>query len=136
VVLGHEFAGVVARVGAKVSAWRPGDRVVSDNTGHVCGVCYSCSIGDYLLCPERRGLGYGMDGGFTKYVRIDGDLLKRVPNTLFHIPEDVPFAHAAILDPAANAYRAVIQEGGILPGKRSPCSASALSASSPSRWQL
>jgi threonine dehydrogenase-like Zn-dependent dehydrogenase len=117
VVLGHEFAGMVAEVGAKVTAWKPGDRVVSDNTGHVCGVCYSCSIGDYLLCPERLGLGYGMDGGFTKYVRIDGDLLKRVPNTLFHIPEGVPFEHAAILDPAANAYRAVVQEGGILPGE-------------------
>jgi threonine dehydrogenase-like Zn-dependent dehydrogenase len=117
VVLGHEFAGVVARVGPKVTQWKPGDRVVSDNTGHVCGVCYSCSVGDYLLCPERLGLGYGMDGGFTKYVKIQGELLKRVPNTLFGIPPDVPFEHAAILDPAANAYRAVVQEGGLLPGE-------------------
>jgi threonine dehydrogenase-like Zn-dependent dehydrogenase len=107
----------VAGVGAKVTAWKPGDRVVSDNTGRVCGICYCCSTGDYLLCPERLGLGYGMNGGFTRYVRIDGELLARVPNTLFHIPDGVPFAHAAILDPAANAYRAVIQEGGLLPGE-------------------
>lgn len=118
VVLGHEFAGVVARVGSKVKAWKPSDRVVSDNTGYVCGTCYACSVGDYLLCPERLGLGYGMNGGFTKYVRIDGGLLARVPNTLFHIPDGVPFEHAALLDPAANAYRAVVQEGGLLPGER------------------
>jgi threonine dehydrogenase-like Zn-dependent dehydrogenase len=117
VVLGHEFAGVVAHVGARVTAWKPGDRVASDNTGHVCGVCYACSTGDYLMCPERLGLGYGMDGGFTRYVRIDGKLLGRVPNTLFRIPAGVPFEHAAILDPAANAYRAVVQEGGLLPGE-------------------
>jgi threonine dehydrogenase-like Zn-dependent dehydrogenase len=117
VVLGHEFAGVVAEVGSKVKAWKPGDRVVSDNTGHVCGTCYACSVGDYLLCPDRLGIGYGMDGGFTKYVRIDGALLARVPNTLFHIPDGVPFEHAALLDPAANAYRAVVQEGGLLPGE-------------------
>ena len=116
VVLGHEFAGVVSRVGANVSAWKPGDRVVSDNTGHVCGTCYACSTADYLLCPERLGLGYGMNGGFAKFVRIDGELLARVPNTLFRIPDGVPFEHAAILDPAANAYRAVVQEGGMLPG--------------------
>ena len=116
VVLGHEFAGVVSKVGANVTAWKPGDRVVSDNTGYVCGVCYSCSVGDYLLCPERLGIGYGMDGGFAKYVRVNGTLLKRVPNSLFHIPEGIPFQHAALLDPAANAYRAVIQEGGLLPG--------------------
>ncbi len=117
VVLGHEFAGVVAKVGSKVKAWKPGDRVVSDNTGYVCGTCYACSVGDYLLCPERLGLGYGLNGGFTKYVRVDGGLLARVPNTLFHIPGSVAFEHAALLDPAANAYRAVVQEGGLLPGE-------------------
>jgi threonine dehydrogenase-like Zn-dependent dehydrogenase len=58
-----------------------------------------------------------MDGGFTRFVRIDGSLLARIPNTLFRIPPSVPFAHAAILDPAANAYRAVVQEGGVLPGE-------------------
>ena len=117
VVLGHEFAGVVAAVGRKVTAWKVGDPVVSDNTGRVCGTCYACSVGDYLLCPDRLGLGYGMDGGFTRYVRIEGDLLARVPNTLFRIPSGVPFEHAALLDPAANAYRAVVQEGRLLPGE-------------------
>jgi threonine dehydrogenase-like Zn-dependent dehydrogenase len=117
VTLGHEFAGVVAKTGAKVRGWKPGDRVVSDNTGHVCGVCHSCATGDYLLCPERLGLGYGMDGGFAPFVRIEGDLLRRVPHALFPVPPGMPIEHAAALDPVANSYRAVVQEGRLLPGE-------------------
>lgn len=117
VVLGHEFAGVVADTGSGVTAWKKGDRLVSDNTGFVCGVCHACATANYLLCPSHRGLGYGMDGGFARYVRIDGSLLARIPHALFRIPEEIPFAHAAILDPPANAYRAVVQEGRVMPGE-------------------
>jgi threonine dehydrogenase-like Zn-dependent dehydrogenase len=117
VILGHEFAGVVAKAGAKVSGWKPGDRVASENTGHVCGVCHSCATGDYLLCPERLGLGYGMDGGFAPFVRIDGELLRRMPHALFRVPAEMPIEHAAIIDPAANCYRAVVEEGRLLPGE-------------------
>lgn len=118
VVLGHEFAGVVAEVGKGVAQWKPGDRVASDNTGFVCGVCHACATGDYLLCAERLGLGYGMDGGFARYVRVDAALLARVPHSLFRIPAAMPLEHAALLDPVANAYRAVVQEGRLMPGER------------------
>ena len=118
VTLGHEFAGVVAEVGAGVTQWKPGDRVASDNTGFVCGTCYACATGDYLLCPSRLGLGYGMDGGFAKYVRVDAGLLARVPHSLFRIPGAMPLAHAALLDPVSNSYRAVVQEGRLMPGER------------------
>jgi threonine dehydrogenase-like Zn-dependent dehydrogenase len=117
VVLGHEFSAQVAETGKNVTAWKAGDRVVSDNTGFVCGTCHACATGDYLLCPSRLGLGYGMDGGFTRYVLIRGSLLARIPHSLFRIPDDVSYSHAAILDPAANAYRAVVQEGRLLPGE-------------------
>ena len=116
VILGHEFSGVVAKVGKNVKAWKPGDRVVSDNTGYVCGHCYACNTANYLACPERLGLGYGMDGGFTNYVKILGDTLKRVPTSLLRIPDSMSFEAAAILDPACNGYRAVVQEGQVKPG--------------------
>ena len=117
VILGHEFAGVVERVGAAVTDWKPGDRAVSENTGHVCGKCPSCERGDYLLCPERKGIGYGMDGGFADYVRIPGDILKKYPNCLLPIPEGLSFEEAAMLDPASNAYRAVVEDARLLPGE-------------------
>jgi threonine dehydrogenase-like Zn-dependent dehydrogenase len=117
VILGHEFAGVVTETGGGVTKWKVGDRVVSDNTGTVCGECYACSTGNYLACPERLGLGYGMDGGFAQYCRISGGTLRVFPNSLMRIPDGISFEEAAILDPACNAYRAVVQEARLIPGE-------------------
>lgn len=117
VILGHEFSGIVAKIGKNITQWAVGDRVVSDNTGKVCGKCYACSTADYLSCPERLGLGYGMDGGFTKYVKIPGDVMKVFPNCLMEIPEGISFEEAAVLDPACNAYMAVVQESHLMPGE-------------------
>ena len=58
----------------------------------------------------------GMDGGFTKYVKIHGDTLKIFPQSLMRIPENMTFEEAAILDPCCNGYTAVIQESRIMPG--------------------
>ncbi|SUG88812.1 zinc-type alcohol dehydrogenase [Salmonella enterica subsp. enterica] len=58
-VRGHEFAGRIARVGEKVKDWKVGQRVVSDNSGHVCGVCPACEQGDFLCCTEKVNLGSG-----------------------------------------------------------------------------
>jgi len=117
VILGHEFSGIISRVGKNIKDWKVGDRVVSENTGYICGKCYSCSIADYLSCPSRLGIGYGMDGGFTNYVKISGDVLKRMPTCLFSIPEEMSFEEAAIIDPCCNAYKAVVQESRFLPGE-------------------
>jgi len=116
VILGHEFSGVIADKGANVKDWQLGERVVSENTGYICGKCHACSISDYLSCPERLGIGYGMDGGFTKYVRIPRDVLTRMPHPLFKIPEKISFDEAAIIDPCCNSYKAVVQESIFLPG--------------------
>jgi threonine dehydrogenase-like Zn-dependent dehydrogenase len=117
VILGHEFSGIVCNTGKNVTEWKTGDRVVSDNTGKVCGKCFACSTADYLSCPERLGLGYGMDGGFTKYCKILGETLKLFPNSLMRIPDNMTFEEAAILDPACNAYMAVVQEAKLMPGE-------------------
>ena len=116
VILGHEFSGVIAKTGKNVRKWKTGDRVVSDNTGTVCGECYACSTGNYLACPERLGLGYGMDGGFAQYCKIHGDTLRKFPNSLLRIPDEISFEGAAVLDPACNAFRAVVHEARIIPG--------------------
>ncbi len=117
VVLGHEFSGVVHKIGKNVTQWKVGDRVVSENTGHVCGKCYACLTADFLACPERLGIGYGMDGGFTKYVRIPGDIMKIYPNCVMRIPDSISFEEAAILDPCCNAYMAVVQEAKLMAGE-------------------
>ena len=117
VILGHEFSGIVSKAGKNVTEWREGDRVVSENTGKICGKCYACMTADYLSCPSRLGLGYGMDGGFARYCKIHGETLKRFSNSLIRIPDEMSFEEAAILDPACNAYMAVVQEGKLLAGE-------------------
>src|SRR5260221_13221337 len=52
-VLGHEWAGTIARVGARVSDWEVGARVVvNPNPG--CGECRSCRRGRPAVCLRRK----------------------------------------------------------------------------------
>lgn len=50
VVLGHEGAGIVEKVGKNISKVKPGDSVVI--TFNVCGTCPSCSQNDRPYCHE------------------------------------------------------------------------------------
>ncbi|HWR28284.1 MAG TPA: alcohol dehydrogenase catalytic domain-containing protein [Negativicutes bacterium] len=116
VVIGHEFAGEIVEVGSRVKHWKVSDRVASDNTGSVCGVCHACMIGEPIHCVHRLGLGSDLDGGFAEYVKIPADVLDVFPACLVHIPDSLSYEEAAILDPMANGYCAVVQHGTIMPG--------------------
>ena len=116
-VFGHEFAGEVVAVGKEVTDWKIGDRVVSDNTGYACGKCHACMVGNFLLCPERRALGWGMDGGFGKFVRVPGQILGLHKHALMKVPDNVSYAEASILDPVCNAYMALVQRSQLRPGE-------------------
>lgn len=100
VIQGHEFCGIVREVGRAVTGFRPGDRVVSETAAVICGRCRQCLTGEYNLCPNRLGFGYGTDGAFTRWVRVPGRCLHR-------IPDGVPFEHAALTEPACVAYNAL-----------------------------
>ena len=68
VVLGHEVAGSVAAVGAGVSQFREGDRLVV--THHVpCNACRYCLNGSHTVCDTLRATNYD-PGGFCEYVRL------------------------------------------------------------------
>ena len=51
-IRGHEFAGVIVKVGENVTDWKVGQRVVSDNAGKACGKCPACERGDFMLCEH------------------------------------------------------------------------------------
>lgn len=118
VVLGHEFAGTIVKMGNRVdNYWKVGDRVVSDNTSYACGHCANCAKGDFVNCEHRGLIGGDHDGGFTKYVLIPGQILKIHPNGLMKLPDGIGMEEAPVLEPASNCYKAVIQEGGLRPGE-------------------
>ncbi|TBL69893.1 zinc-dependent alcohol dehydrogenase [Paenibacillus thalictri] len=112
VVLGHEFSGVIAEVGAAVKHHRVGSRVtVLPSTAVTCGTCSYCRQGKYMFCPQRRGMGYGVHGSFTKYVVVREDMVYRLPD---HIPLEV----AALAEPLACAVNALEELTSIQAGDR------------------
>jgi L-iditol 2-dehydrogenase len=111
VVLGHEFAGVVRKRGANVSAWKEGDRAVSETAAVIDTDNPMSRRGLYNLDPTRKGFGYGVDGAMTKYVRVPARCLHRMP-------DGMPFDVAALTEPCCVAYSAVVANAHIRPGDR------------------
>ncbi|RIQ11546.1 zinc-dependent alcohol dehydrogenase [Jiangella rhizosphaerae] len=109
VTLGHESAGVVAAVGDGVSGWSVGDRVVCETAASICGVCALCRSGRYNLCPWREGYGLKRDGAMAEYLVAE-------PRVLHRIPDGVPFERAAMTEPFAVAYNAVVERASVVPG--------------------
>jgi alcohol dehydrogenase/L-iditol 2-dehydrogenase len=109
VVLGHEFGGEVAQLGAGVSGFREGDRVVSETAAVICGSCVYCRSGEYNVCPHRKGFGYGVDGAMARFVRVPA-------RCLHHLPDRVGWTHAALTEPCCVAYNAVVVKTRIRPG--------------------
>ena len=103
VVQGHEFCGVVTRVGEGVSGWHLGDAVACETSAAVCGSCFWCRSGDYQLCPDRKGFGYGVDGAFTTTVAVRQEILHRVPPSL-------SFNEAALTEPFCVAHHALADQ--------------------------
>ncbi len=109
VILGHEFCGVVAQVGKSARGFREGDRVTSETAARICGQCVYCRTGEYNLCPERLGFGYGLDGAMADYVRVPA-------RCLHQLPESVSFDTAALTEPCCVAYNAVCVKTAIRAG--------------------
>lgn len=92
--LGHEFSGIVEKIGPDVSSVRVGERVVSENNPGACGICPVCRKGFPNLCPDKRAMGIHSDGAFAEFVLL--------PEMLLHtIPDDIDSADAALMEPVA-----------------------------------
>ncbi len=93
-VLGHEAAGVVET--SQHPKFKPGDRVVVAPYAP-CLECATCQRGHYSLCENLFAT--PMDpGAFAEYIRIPKRILDQ---SVFHIPETLDFAIAALTEPLA-----------------------------------
>ncbi len=108
VVLGHEFAGVVAACGADVSGFTPGQRVLTESVIY-CGQCRHCRRGDTNICTSFQVFGVHRDGGFAEYTVAPAKLLHA-------LPEELSFEQAATVEPTTVATHAVFERSGISPG--------------------
>ncbi len=108
VVLGHEFSGEIVDKGKGVKGWSIGDRVVAEVHGNVCGRCRFCLSGKRHLCPDKRALGWGIDGGFAEYVKVPAWLLHKIPGSL-------SFEEAALSEPMAIVVHGMLERARIEP---------------------
>ena len=103
-IMGHEAAGVIERVGSRVDGFRAGDRVTFDSTVS-CGNCGFCRQGQVNLCDNRMVLGvscgdYRRHGAFAEFVSVPARILYRLPDNL-------TFERAALIEAVSIAVHAV-----------------------------
>lgn len=104
IVMGHEASGTVAAIGEAVREFAAGNRVTVDSTVY-CGACPNCLRGEINLCDRRQVLGVSCDdyrraGAFAEFVVVPARIVHRLPDNL-------PFAEAAMLEAVAVALHAV-----------------------------
>lgn len=100
-ILGHEFAGDIVKVGEKITAYKAGQRVaVAPNMG--CGTCNLCVSGQTHLCGEYDAFGVTFDGGFAEYVRIPGKAVAQGNVTV--LDSEISYQEAALAEPLSCVY--------------------------------
>ena len=100
-VLGHEVAGLVVKVGASVSQYKVGDRIAASH--HVsCNTCYYCLTGHQTACETLRQTNFD-PGGFSEYVRLPSI---NVDRGAFVIPNELSYEEATFHEPLGCVIRA------------------------------
>jgi L-iditol 2-dehydrogenase len=97
-IMGHEAAGVVERVGRKVTGFASGDRICFDSTVY-CNQCPACKQGLFNRCVKRQVLGVSVpefrrDGAFAELLAVPHWICAK-------LPDNMSFVQASLLEPAS-----------------------------------
>ncbi|EDW81796.1 uncharacterized protein Dwil_GK12254 [Drosophila willistoni] len=104
-IIGHEAAGVVAKIGKKVTNVKVGDRVAIE-PGVPCRYCDHCKQGRYHLCPDIVFCATPpYDGNLTRYYKHAADFC-------FKLPDHVSMEEGALLEPLSVGVHAC-RRGGV-----------------------
>jgi threonine 3-dehydrogenase len=94
-IIGHEFVGEIAKMGAGVTGFKLGDRVSGE--GHIaCGFCRNCKAGRRHLCRKNIGVGVTRQGCFAEYLSLPAV-------NAYPIPPEIGDDLASVFDPFGNA---------------------------------
>ena len=102
-LFGHEGAGRIVAVGAGVTNWRVGDRVVANNSAP-CMKCFFCQRQEYSLCPHLTW----NNGTFAEYLKIPAPI---VEHNLLPVPRHLPLVLAAMTEPLACVLHGISRSG-------------------------
>ncbi len=111
-VLGHEVAGEVVKLGKGTGRFEVGDRLAV--THHVpCNTCHYCLKGSHTMCETLLKGTHFEPGGFAEYIRVPAINVER---GCFKVPEHLSFAEASFMEPLACVLRGQ-RRAGIHPGQ-------------------
>lgn len=108
VVIGHEFAGEIAELGAEVAAegiFALGDLVTAE--GHIiCHDCIPCRTGHGHLCVRTQIIGVDRDGAFADYIAMPATNVMKL--------DGIPTEIGAIMDPIGNGVHTALEGNGVV----------------------
>ena len=100
IVTGHEFVGVIEKVGSAVTRFKPGLRVSAE--GHLCsGTDFNARTGNAHIARDTKILGVDTDGCFAEFVKVPEE-------NVWPVHPSIPDHLAAVLDPLGNAVHTVM----------------------------
>ncbi|MEO1717082.1 MAG: L-threonine 3-dehydrogenase [Planctomycetota bacterium] len=101
IITGHEFVGVVDKLGSAVTRCEVGQRVSAE--GHTTkGVDYNSRTGNAHIAIDTKIFGIDRDGCFAEYIVVPEE-------NVWPVHESIPDKVAAILDPLGNAVHTVME---------------------------
>ena len=90
-VIGHEIVGEIRAVGAAVSGFHIGDRVILDPVIS-CGNCYQCKIGRRNVCKQLQVRSVHVDGGYQEYIVLPEE-------RIYLSPDNISWEEAIMIEP-------------------------------------
>ncbi|HEY6060465.1 MAG TPA: zinc-binding dehydrogenase [Gemmatimonadales bacterium] len=109
IILGHEAAGTVARLGPGVTGFKDGEHVLAPSVW-ACGRCRFCRAGRENLCTDLVMPGNHTHGAFAEFLAVPAKELVR-------LPPDLPLERACVIaDAVSTPYHAVKQRGRVRTG--------------------
>lgn len=107
--LGHEVAGEVEWVGAKVMNVKAGDRVCL-HYNISCDDCDYCKAGKEQFCTTVKMIGHHIDGGYAEYIAISA-------RNAIPLPQEISFAEGATLMCASATALHALRRGRVRDGE-------------------
>lgn len=115
-ILGHEFSGIIEKVGSRVTTLRPGDKVAVESIMW-CGSCETCRSGAPNQCRQVDLLGLSSDGAFAEFVAVNERYCWKINDLTEIYEDDSVFDLGALIEPVGCAYNGIfISGGGFKPG--------------------
>jgi propanol-preferring alcohol dehydrogenase len=108
VIIGHEGAGIVEKIGDGVTNIKVGDPVALYYMS-VCGQCHYCTTGRENICDKLVNLGFELEGTWAEYVAIPA-------TSVIKLPEGIPFDQAALAGCAVVTPFHAMTVGEVRPG--------------------